>query len=398
MHIQLITNYWHFPSEKYSTRYGALAGMLHAAGHRVEVITSSFRHATKSRRRDAIADEVPYEVKMLSEPQYKRNISLNRIYSHQRFANLARRHIEKLAPADVIYCAVPPFALGNQIGKSANSRGIPFVLDVQDLWPEAFAMAIGTSLPARKAISALSIRANAMYSRADALIAVSNTYRVRATVAEGILSKTIYIGIDLEQFDSTQGESAIAKRPGELWVTYAGALGHSYDIPLLLEACRLAKYERAQHVRVIILGDGHRRPELQSLARALGVDALFMGHVPYDEMVRILRASDVAVNPIVPASVATIINKHGDYLASGIPMLNNQVSPELRDLLDDWKAGLNCRPGSARDMATNLTRLLDNSSLRKTLGQGARKLAEEKFDRNRTYPQIIETIECVRAR
>ena len=112
------------------------------------------------------------------------------------------------------------------------------------------------------------------------------------------------------------------------------------------------------------MGDGPRRNEFESYAREKGVAARFTGMMPYAEMCGLLSACDMVVNPIIAGSAATIINKHADYAASGLPVLNTQECPEYRDLVDEFHMGFNCVNGSGEDLADKLARLLEDPALR----------------------------------
>lgn len=144
--------------------------------------------------------------------------------------------------------------------------------------------------------------------------------------------------------------------------------------------------------RVVVMGDGPRRREFEALAAELEIPCVFLGRLPYEEMVRVLKASDVALNPIVAASEASIINKHGDYFAAGIPVVNNQTSRELSDLLFAWDAGVTCAPDSPEAMSLMLRDLVSSAEVRHRLGAGARRLAESLFDRRRTYAEIVRMV------
>ena len=101
---------------------------------------------------------------------------------------------------------------------------------------------------------------------------------------------------------------------------------------------------------------------------------------------------DITVNPIVGKSVASIINKHGDYAASGKPVINTQKSDEYCRLVEEYNMGFNCLSGDPAELAEKIKLLSQNADLRKEMGEGARRCAEEKFDRAKTYPRLIETI------
>ena len=61
---------------------------------------------------------------------------------------------------------------------------------------------------------------------------------------------------------------AVEKPAGEFWITYAGTLGTSYDIPTLIRAADLLKKRGENDIRVMLLGDGPLRGEFQVLTAA----------------------------------------------------------------------------------------------------------------------------------
>lgn len=101
---------------------------------------------------------------------------------------------------------------------------------------------------------------------------------------------------------------------------------------------------------------------------------------------------DMVVNPIRKSSAASIINKHGDYAASGLPVLNTQDSAEYRQLVDSYQMGFNCINGNSKDLAEKMAILVEDKNLRLKMGQNARKCAEERFDRRRNYDAIVSAI------
>ena len=142
---------------------------------------------------------------------------------------------------------------------------------------------------------------------------------------------------------------------------------------------------------MIAVGDGPLEESFRQQAEGLNVT--FTGRLPYEQMCGVLKSCDIVVNPIVGTSVATIINKHGDYAACGKPVLNTQNSGEYRGLVEEYRMGFNCRSGDAADLAEKLGRLADDPALREEMGRNARRCAEEKFDRAKTYRKLEAVIE-----
>ena len=140
------------------------------------------------------------------------------------------------------------------------------------------------------------------------------------------------------------------------------------------------------------MGDGPKRKEFEQYAESSGINYEFTGRLPYEKMIGVMSSCDIAVNPIVGSSVASIINKVGDYAAAGLPVINTQNSSEYRRLLEEYDAGINCNNGDIDDISLALEKLIKNKNLRIKLGKGNRKLAEDKFDRNKTYNKIVDMI------
>ena len=119
----------------------------------------------------------------------------------------------------------------------------------------------------------------------------------------------------------------------------------------------------------------------------------FLGRKNYQEMAGLLCGCDIVVNPIVKGSVASIINKVGDYALSGKPVVNTQESIEYRNLVETYNCGINCDCGNADQVANAIERLALDSSLREVMGKNATRLGREKFDRRYTYSKIVDTLE-----
>lgn len=107
-------------------------------------------------------------------------MSLKRYYSHYVLAKSIKEYIRGRRKPDVIYCAVPPLETARVVAEYCEERDVRFIIDVQDLWPEAFSMVLGTSIISDFLLQPLSKVADNVYRRADEIIAVSETYVKRA--------------------------------------------------------------------------------------------------------------------------------------------------------------------------------------------------------------------------
>ncbi len=387
MDIVIIAEFCEDFSETDYIRFVYLAKIL-AGEHDVEIVTSSFRHSTKNHRREP-ADPWPFRITFIEEPGYPRNVCLQRFRSHHIWGRNLLSYLKQREKPDVVYCAVPSLTGPLKAAKHCERNGIRFIVDVQDLWPEAFQMVLKVPAVSRLVFAPFAAIADGVYRRADAVCGVSEEYcrralRVNRKRAE---SAAVYLGTELAGFDRNAAENAAERPEGEIRLGYVGTLGTSYDLPVVFDAMRILK---RPDLRFIVVGDGPLAEEFRKQAEGLNV--AFTGRLPYDRACGVLTACDMTVNPIVGSSVATIINKHADYAAAGKPVLNTQNSEEYRRLVDEYRMGFNCRNHDAADLAEKLRTLLDNPGLREEMGRNARRCAAEKFDRARTYLKLKSLI------
>lgn len=399
MDIVIISNYWHFEHEKSSSRYLSIANGLAKTGAQVEVITSTFYHALK-RHRTATAQvykAYPYKTTLLREPGYSKNVDIKRFISHKLFANHVISYLKSRKRPDVIYLFMPPIDLAYKVMKFAKKNHIRFVIDILDLWPEAYRVFLPCYPLTRYLLYPMKYQAEQVYAQADEIIAVSNTYlkRAQAARASGAKGHAVFIGTELTVFDENAAHTQpalIKTNPQEIWLGYCGSLATNYDITCVLQALKLLKEGGNNSLKFIVMGDGPRRQEFEQIAHTENLNVSFLGRLPYAQMCAQLKQCDLVVNPITRGSAISIINKHADYAACGRPVLNTQESPEYRALVDQYRMGLNCNNADPADLAGKLKYLLDDPALRQEMGKNARRCAEDKFDRNRTYAAIIRCI------
>ena len=393
--IVIIANFCRDFSENDNGRFMYLCKEL-SKEHRVEIITSDFSHIKKAYR-DPLTMKWPFTITFLHEPGYKKNISFQRFLSHRAWGKEVQKYLKKRSRPDVIYCAVPSLTGPLAAAKYCEKNHVKFIIDVQDLWPEAFKMVFHVPVISNLIFAPFNYLANSIYKRADEICAVSETYVQRALQVNKKCTKghAVFLGTNLDTFDTNVKNNPIDKHSNELWRGYCGTLGASYDLTCVFDALEIVRNKGIKPPKFIVMGDGPRTEEFQSYAHKKELEVVFTGRLPYDQMCGMLAACDMTVNPITGNSVASIINKHGDYASSGVPVLNTQNSIEYRKLVETYDMGFDSESGDAYSLAQNLIILINNREIRNAKGFGARRCAEEKFNRARTYMELVGLIkEC----
>ena len=381
-------------SESDNSRFSYL-GKLLSEENNIEIVTSNFNHSTKTKRERPLA-HWPFKITFVSESGYSKNVCLRRFYSHWIFGQNVMRYLESRKKPDVIYCAVPSLDVASVAAHYAKKNHIRFIIDIQDIWPEAFRMVFDVPILSDIIFSPMERKANRIYAAADEIIAVSQTYADRALQINCQCQKAtvVFLGTEIARFDELKENKPLLKKPSEeIWMAYIGTLGHSYDITCVLDAMALLRDKKGlSNIRFIIMGDGPLRQKFESHAKGLQLPVVFTGRLTYTEMVPLLNICDFAVNPISQNAAQSIINKVGDYAAAGLPVINTQECLEYRNLVDTYEMGINCENNHVQSLADTIEYMVLNENLRILMGTNNRRLAEERFDRAYTYQALVEQI------
>lgn len=399
MDIVIVADFCGSFLESDNNRFVYLANLL-AETHNVELVTSDFHHQSKNYFENIpdIIKKYKFNITFLHEPRYVKNISMRRFYSHYIWGKNVKKYLATRVKPDAIYSAVPVLTASYNTADFCKKNGINYIVDIQDLWPEAFKMALNVPIVSDIAFAPFMYLANYSYKNADAIIAVSDSYveRARRVNKKAQYEQSIYLGTELSLYDfnsSIPNKFGYKKRDDELWLGYCGSLGDSYDIGCVIRALHIVKEKSVNTPKFIIMGEGEKHKEFQDLANELDVECIFTGNVPYGDMCNILSQCDMVVNPIVGRSAASIINKHGDYAASGKAVLNTQNSDEYKRLVDEFEMGLNSESGDSKALAKNILTLINDENLRIKMGNNSRRCAEKLFDRAQTYRKVNDILE-----
>ena len=386
--------------EKGYSRFRYIGDFLSDAGYQVDLITTTFQHWEKAQRDiDAIKKEdYKFQLKFIYEPGYRKNIDLRRIRSHSIAAKNLTKLLEKEGDYDLIYCEIPPNDVALAAAEYAKKKGIPFVPDVNDLWPEAMRMVLDIPVVSDILFYPLQRDAEKVYSLVYGIIGTSDEYRDRPLKNQklDVPRKTVYVGNEIAEFDRGVEKYGpeIQKPEGEFWVSYAGTIGTSYDIRTMVLAGKELLDRGMSQIKFKILGGGPLKDELENLAKEQGcVNVEFVGYAPYPKMAAYLAKSDILVNSFVKKAPQSIVTKIGDYLAAGKPMINTCMSPEFRQKVENDGFGINILPEDVKILADAIAELYEDRDGCRIMGEKARKIAEEQFDRPESYKKIIELIE-----
>jgi glycosyltransferase involved in cell wall biosynthesis len=164
----------------------------------------------------------------------------------------------------------------------------------------------------------------------------------------------------------------------------------------LLDVAAELKRRGDRRVKLVFIGDGKEKERLAARAAEAGLtNCHFFPPVPKTELGRITASLDCGLMVLkdVPAFYrGTSPNKFFDYVAAGIPVVNNYPG-WLAGLITDHQCGVVVPPGDPVAFADALQRLAADPALRAHQGANARHLAESQFSRDQLAALFAETLE-----
>lgn len=391
--------YGWLPCEPGPSRFYYIAKMFAEKGWDVELIGTSFQHFRKEPRDKQLikSQNYPFEVSFIEVKPYKKNIDVRRVLSNKGAVKKTVEHLKR-NKYDVIYCSIPQNDVARAVAEYCHEAGIPLVVDIEDLWPEAMEMVIKNQALRKMIFPIFKKDAERVYELCDAAIGTSEDYTARAVKYNNrnIPMKTVYVGCDMNIFDKgvVKHSPEIEKPENEFWITYAGSIGKSYDIETLIRSSAKLVEEGYNDIRIKILGTGPNYEDMRKLASELNAKNVdFLGYTKYPIMAAYLSKSEVALNSFIKGAPQSIANKVGDYLAAGCAVLNTLENDVAKSLIESNEVGINIEPENIEGLKKAILYFYENKELTKKMGDNARALCEKRFDRKTSYLEIINMCE-----
>lgn len=299
-------------------------------------------------------------------------------------------------PYDVVFATTTPLTAGIPGIIARWLRRKPFVFEVRDLWPE-LPKAMGV-IRNPAILAAMSVLEWASYRSAHRLIGLSPGI-VEGIVRRGVAREQVALipnGCDFRIF----GEPSASWRPAgvsqqDLLAVFAGTHGPANGLDAVLDAGKQLKERGRRDIKLLLIGQGKLKPQLRQRAELEGLDnVIFHDPVNKDRLSGLMTSVDIGMQLLanVPAFYyGTSPNKFFDYIAAGLPVLNNYPG-WLADMITKEQCGFAVPPDDPNKFADALEKAADDRQILCEMGSKARTLAKRDFDRDRLSKQWVNWV------
>ena len=397
MHILYIHQHFATPEGSTGTRSYEFARRWIKQGHKVTVLTGHYDIGGLQAGQGAIQRQSIDGINVIVvAAKYSNKLSfVRRVISFCSFLVLATYTGLREQGVDVVYATSTPLTVGIPAMVIKWLRRKPFVFEVRDQWPE---IPIELGIIRNKIMIKFFLwLEKTIYKNSSGIVALS------PGMAEGIKDVTVNskpITIvpncsDLDVFRPDIEGSQIREKHGwddKFVLLHFGAMGKANGLDFVVDAAE--KLADNKNIHFVLIGDGSEKQKLKDIIAKTGLanieilDSVLKAEVPFG-----VAAADVSMiifanHPILEHNSA---NKFFDSLAAGKPVLLN-YSGWQRKILEDNGAGFGCDLCDVDEFVEKVLYLNSHRDKLAEMGQNARRIAEEKFDRDKLATEALDVI------
>ena len=397
MKILYIHQYFKTPREPGATRIYFIVQQLLKEGHEVTVITQN-KKITASNREAVFIDGINI---VYLKNAYSNEMSIPmRIKSFFNFMYKSSFEAFKHKDIDLVIATSTPLSVGLPALLLKKIKGIPFVFEVRDLWPEVPIQMGGIKNPLVKKIAIWFEKT--IYKNASHIVALSpGMYDgVVKYVSSDKVSMIPNMAKKEHFWPREKDKDCIKKlqlRENSFKVIHFGTMGIANGLHYFIEAAKIAHDKGITDVDFILLGEGKAEKTLKLYAEKYKLtNVFFYGRMAMKATSEVVNICDISVVPFlnIPILSTNSPNKLFDSLAAGKPIIVNS-NGWTKKMVEDNSCGAYVDPENPNELFELIMHWKNHPHLLKAMGENSRKLAETTYDESiltKKFASIINTL------
>lgn len=315
--------------DDYSIRIRHIKAALERNGYEVKIFFADFDHVQK-RYYVGKREDVHY----IHTESYEKNLSVQRLISHYRFARACVETAEKEQNVSLIYVMVPPNSMAKQFAEYKKKHPeVKLWFDVLDMWPESLPVPDRVKKLGKPALDRWRYYRDGFLKEADLVTPECDLFRKELEkYTDSSKMERVYLS-EQPHFSEHVFD------PDAIHFLYCGSINHLIDIQLIGEF--LWRFRKRKKVTVDIVGGGENLNEFFLKLKQTNVSYRYHGYV-YDEKTKneIYSRCNYGLNCMKDTVFVGLTMKSMDYLSHSLPLINN-IAMDSSDLVEQKKIGFN---------------------------------------------------------
>ncbi len=366
------------------TRIGFFSKLWSEKGHKIDVLGAfsykSFQKIGFKKFRGANIYNIIFNANMENPVIFLLNISVSLIISV--YFMLVKR-------PSITVVSVPSGDVGLGALMACKLLNIKCAVDYRDQW-EDYVSSLVRDRWKKILFSLIKKLALYLYATADLVSAVTPNFREYLLNCGLKNVKLVPNGADAITFIPKH------HRKNSFIILYSGAVGGYYRLDVVIKALKRL-VDIKLDIKLVIIGDGEINKILSMASKyCLSSNVEYKGSIAdTSELVKTINASDIGLIPYDDNYLwkNSLPAKFFEYCSCGKPIVATAHFDSLiAKLTREYFIGLVSPPLDEEGLAKAIYQIYTDRSFRETAGNNARKMIEEKFDRNKIADEFLKIL------
>lgn len=305
-------------------------------------------------------------------------------------------------PADFIFTGSGPPTQGVVVGLAKKVSGKKVIYNLQDIFPDSLVTS-GICNEESMLMKIGHVMENFTYRNADHIITITDDMKINI-MKKGVPEEKISVvrnWIDtnkvkhISRDDNTLFDQLKLQRD-KFYVVYAGNLGKVQGVDVILKVASLMKEKKK--IQFVIFGNGSEEDNLKKIVNERHLDNVSMYPLqPIERVSEVYSMADVCVISCTPGTGGSgMPSKTWTIMAAGVPIIASfDIPSEMARTIEEVECGFCTRAGDEKELSERIMRVYEDCQLKESLGQKARKYAEENVSKTKAVAKYLESIEKV---
>ncbi len=309
---------------------------------------------------------------------------------------------KKARNCNVMFLASTPPILGLVASFVKIFRGIPFVYNLQDIFPDSL---VGTSLAKKGSLlwKIGRVIENFTYKHADKIIVISEDFR-KNIMAKGVPEdkiEVVYNWVDqnaVVHVDRSENK-LIGKYnidPTKFYIEYSGNIGLTQNMDMLLDVMKDLKTSYPE-IGLILVGEGAYKQQVEEIVRRDSLtNVIMLPFQPYEDISHVFSLGDVGIIISKPGVGSNSVpSKTWSIMSASRPVLANFDENEIKSILSDNNCGIFTKAGDKDAFKNAIIMLYENRDLCKEYGRNGREFIMKNLTREVGTQKYVDVIKSV---
>lgn len=301
-----------------------------------------------------------------------------------------------------IYLASTPPIQGMLGAFIKKFRGIPFVYNLQDIFPDSL---VGTGLAKKGGLlwKIGRVIEDFTYRNADKIIVISEDFK-KNIMAKGVPEEKIvvvYNWVDQNAVvDITREKNKLFDKYGldrsKFYIEYSGNIGLTQNMDMLLEVMEELQVSHPD-INLVLVGEGAYKAQVEKIVDEKQLKNVhLLPFQPYEDISHVFSLGDAGLVISKPGVGANSVpSKTWSIMSASRPVLANFDENELKQIVEKHNCGIFTKAGDKEAFKQSILALYNNREMAVEMGKNGRQFVMDNLTREVGTQKYVDVIKCV---